>query len=114
MLASIAYLIFMSHTAIATEKSDLQQQPHITVSRIKATLLSFGKEAGRIVISNARQQPDAALICGIVLAGAGAIILLKTIMSDLPKIIGSTVMIGVGAALVFFANRKGHQSKQSL
>ena len=97
MLAAIVCLIFVAHTARATEEPGLQRS-------YKTTLISLGKEAGRMLISNARQRPDVMFVCGLVLAGAGSFILLKTIMSDLPKILGSTAMIGSGIALVFFTN----------
>ena len=105
ILAAIACLVFIAHPSCATKQSPLQQ-PHITDSRIKAALINLGKEAESIVISAARKRPDIMFICGLVVATAGSYILLKTIMSDIPKIIGSTAIIVTGAALVFFANKK--------
>lgn len=108
MSVTIACLLFLVHSTSATEELPLQQlhKPHITGSKVKTVFMDLTKEAGRIVVSSVRQQPDVMFVCGILLAAAGSYILLKTIMSDIPKILGSTVMIGTGAALVFLANQK--------
>jgi len=120
VILALCLLAGLTHAAFGSEPPAPPAAPvsfglvqDVAVPIIKTTIretYNFLKPSLISLVQKTHLSPEFASLIGIVLVCGGSLLMIRTILSNTPKIVASTAMIGVGAILLLASSGLGVQN----